>query len=84
MAEEVVITYQNLYVVQKSWWRNKNTNKNQPKVQTGALWQVEGWDGKGGPGGRGHWCTYAWFLLMYDRKPQNSIKQLSVNKKNFF
>ena len=28
-------------------------------------------------GGWGHECTYGWFLLMYDRKPQNSVKQLS-------
>ena len=54
-------------------------------TQTGALWQPEGWDGdgdgrvvlEGGLGGRGHECTYGWFLLMYDRKPQNSVKQLS-------
>ena len=24
---------------------------------------------------------HGWFLLMYDRKPQNSVKQLSINKK---
>ena len=30
-------------------------------------------------GGRGHGCTYGWFLLMYDRKPQNSVKQLFFN-----
>ena len=33
-------------------------------------------------GGRGRGCTYGWFLLMYDRKPQNSVKQLSFNLKN--
>ena len=44
---------------------------------------LEGWDGKE-MGGRGHGCTYGWFLLMYDRKPQNSIKQLPFKyKKNF-
>ena len=36
----------------------------------------EKWEG--GPGGRGHLCTYGWFF-MYDRKPQNSVKQLSFN-----
>ena len=30
-------------------------------------------------GGRGHGYTYGWFLLMCDRKPQNSVKQLSFN-----
>ena len=34
---------------------------------------------EGGLGGRVHGCTYGWFLLMYDRKPQNSVKQLSFN-----
>ena len=33
-------------------------------------------------GRRGHGYTYGWFLLMYDRKPQNSVKQLSFNQKN--
>ena len=36
---------------------------------------------EGGPGGRGHWCTYGWFLLIYDRKPQNFVKQLSFSLK---
>lgn len=31
-------------------------------------------------GGRRHGCTYGWFLLMYDRKPQNSVKQLPFKK----
>ena len=47
-------------------------------TQIGALWQAEGWGGRE-LGGRGHVCTYGWFLLMYDRKSQNSVKQLSFN-----
>ena len=41
------------------------------------------WGGKwkGGLGGRGHGCTYGWFLLMYNREPQNSVKQISLIKK---
>ena len=35
----------------------------------------------GGPGGRRHGCAYGWLLLIYDRKPQNSVKQLSFNFK---
>ena len=31
-------------------------------------------------GRRGLRCTDGCFLLMYDRKPQNSVKQLSFNK----
>ena len=30
-------------------------------------------------GGRGHGYIYGLLLLMYDRKPQNSVKQLSFN-----
>ena len=41
----------------------------------GGMWGR--WEG--GFGGRGHGCTYGWFLLMSDRKPQNSVKQLSLN-----
>ena len=32
--------------------------------------------------GRGHMYTCGWFMLRFDRKQQNSIKQLSFNKKN--
>ena len=55
------------------------------RTHTGALWQsrrVEGggrW--KGCSGGRGHGSTCGWFL-MYDRKLQNSVKQISFNFKN--
>ena len=51
-----------------------------------ALWQAEGWDGEGygrevrEGGDMGY--TYGWFLLTYDRKPQNSVKQLSFNSKS--
>ena len=52
-------------------------------TQTGALHQprVVGWGGRweGGSGRRGHRCTYGWFMLKFDRKQQNSIKQLSFN-----
>ena len=39
---------------------------------------LEGWDGKE-MGGRGHGYTHGWFLLMYDRKPHFSVKQLFFN-----
>ena len=55
---------------------------------TQGLWDnLEGgmgrWGGswEGGSGGRGHGCNYGWFLLMYDRNPQHSVKQWSPNKK---
>ena len=39
------------------------------------------WGGRreGGLGRRKHGCNYGWFLLMYNRKPQNTVKQLSFN-----
>ena len=53
------------------------------ETQTGALWQSRRvrWGGRweGGLGGKGHGCTYDWFLLMYDRKLENSINQISFN-----
>ena len=57
-------------------------------TQTGALYQPRGL-GRGGRWERGsqgsiHIYTYGWFMLMFDRKQQNSIKQLSFNLKNKF
>ena len=28
--------------------------------------------------------TYGWFMLRFDRKQRNSVRQLSFNKKKFF
>ena len=56
------------------------------ELKQGLCDNLEGWDVRrweGVSGGRGHGCTHGWFLLMYDRKSQNSVKQLSFNKKNF-
>ena len=44
------------------------------KVRWGGRW-------KGGSKGRGHMYTYGWFMWMFDRTQQNSVKQLSFNKK---
>ena len=41
----------------------------------GGMWREMG----GRLGGRGYGQTYGWFLLMYDRKPQNSVKQSFFN-----
>ena len=54
-------------------------------TQTGALYQPRGV----GWGGRckkvwkrkGHMYTCGWFMLRFDRKQQNCVKQLSFNKK---
>ena len=54
-------------------------------TQTEALYQPRGvgWGGwwEGGSRERGHMYTYDWFTLKFDRKEQNSGKQLSFNKK---
>ena len=42
-----------------------------------------GWGGRweGVSKRRGYMYTYSWFMLRFDRKQQNSVKQLSFNKK---
>ena len=51
----------------------------------GALCQPRGvgWGGKweGGSKGKGYMHNYGRFMLRFERKQQNSIKQLSFNKK---
>ena len=55
------------------------------KTQTGTLCQPRGvvWGGRWerGSTGRGYMHTYGWFMFKFDRKQQNSVKQLSFNKK---
>ena len=55
------------------------------ETQTGALYQPRGVGGEGrwkeGSKGRGYMYNYGGFMLRFDRKQQNSIKQLSFNKK---
>ena len=55
------------------------------ETQTGALFQPRGvgWGGRweGGSKGRGYMYPYGWFMLKFDRRQQNSVKQLSFNKK---
>ena len=54
------------------------------KLKQGLYINLEGWDGrqmKGGSKERGYMYIYGWFMLKFDRKKQNSVKQLSFNKK---
>ena len=55
-------------------------------TQTGALYQSRavGWGRRweGGSERRGYMYIYGCFMLRFDRKQQNSVKQLSFNKKN--
>ena len=54
------------------------------ETQTGALNQPKwvGWRGRweGGSEGRGYMYTCGWLMLRFNRKQQNSLKQLSFNK----
>ena len=54
-------------------------------TQIGALYQPRGvgWDGRweGGSKGRRYMYTYGCFMLRFDKEQQNSVKQLSFNKK---
>ena len=55
------------------------------ETQIGALYQPRGvarggrWEGASKA--RGYMYTYGWFILRFDRKQQNSVKQLSFIKK---
>ena len=51
-------------------------------TQIGALCQptAVGRRWEGGSRGSGHMYTYGWFMLRFDRKQQNSVKQLSFNE----
>ena len=55
------------------------------ETQIGALYQPGGvgWAGRyeGGSKGSGYTYTYGRFMLRFNRKQQNSVKQLSFNKK---
>ena len=51
------------------------------ETQTGFLYQPRGvgWGGRweGGPNARGYMYTYGLFMLRFDRKQQNSVRQFS-------
>ena len=51
------------------------------KLKQGICINLDGWDGEGGSEGKGYMYTYGWFMLRFDRKQQNSAKQVSFNKK---
>ena len=55
------------------------------ETQTGAPYQFRavGWGGRweGGSKGRGYVYTYSLFMWRFERKQQNSVKQLSFNEK---
>ena len=54
------------------------------ETQTAVLYQPRGlgWGGRweGGSKARGYMYAYGWFMLRFDRKQQNSVKQVSFNK----
>ena len=52
------------------------------ELKQGLCDNLEGRDGEGSSRGRGHGCPYGCFLLMFDRKRQNTCKSKypSINK----
>ena len=52
------------------------------ETQLGALYQPREVRWEGDSKRRGYMYTYGWFMLKFDKKQQNSVKQLSFNKKN--
>ena len=50
------------------------------ELKQGLCINLEGWGGEGGSKGRGCMYTYGRFMLRFDRKQQNSVKQLSSIK----
>ena len=61
------------FIVQLSWFHFISQNLNYYVNREGR------WEGVSK--GRGYMYTYDWFMLRFDRKQQNSVKQLSFNKK---
>ena len=54
-------------------------NSNRGSVSTKRDGMVRKWEGVSK--GRAYMYTYGWFMLRFDRKQQNSVKQLPFNKK---
>ena len=53
------------------------------ELKQGLCDNLEWWDEEG-DGREGTWVPCGWLMLMFDRKPQNSVKQLSFNFKKPF
>ena len=51
------------------------------KLKQGLCINLEEWDGRKVQKGGDILYTYGWFMLRFDRRQQNSVKQLSFNKK---
>ena len=63
------------------WSLGGELRSHMPHGQKIKPYNLEGWDREGGSKGRGYMYAYGWFMLRCDRKQQNSVKQLSFNKK---
>ena len=68
------------YITKCKWIANGNLFYDSRNSNRGSVTK-NGWGGRweGGLGRRRHGCNYDWFFLMYNRKPQNTVKQLSFN-----
>ena len=74
-GESNMVTYITICKIDSQWefavWLRELTS--------GLCNNLEGSDGEGGSRGREHMYTYGWFMLRFDRKPQNSVKQEKEN-----
>ena len=61
--------------------KNRNPKENCCACQETQIAQGVGWGGRreGDSKGRGYMYTYGCFTLRFDRKQQNSVKQLSFS-----
>ena len=77
-GESNMETYITIYKIQSQWELAHLQGS-----ETGALYQPRavGWGERweGDSGGRAHMYTYDWFMVMFDEKQQNSVKQLPFN-----
>ena len=51
------------------------------ELKQGLCNNLEGWDRERGSRGRENMYTYGWFMLIFGRKQQNYVKQISFNQK---
>ena len=78
-----LLSFPNFLAYWVKYIANRNLLYGSGNSKQGLCINLEGWDGRevqeGGSRGRGLMYTYGWFILKFDRKQQNSVKQLSFN-----
>ena len=79
------VTWKLTFIICKIYSQQEFAVSMVQETQTGALYQPRGvrWGGRweGGSNRRGYLYSYGRFMLRFDQKQQNSVQQLSFNKK---